>query len=607
MDPDLAGVLIDFTNAFNLVNRDFMLQTVKKVCPEILNLITYIYADAPLLFIGKEGKNITSQQGVKQGCALGSLVFSIALQEFLNVNIITEIPNLKLNVWYLDDGTLIGNTDDILKVVKIFQEKGPAHGFLLNSKKTIIFGPGDVNTRFLDFPEDIIRTSTDDGKLKLLGVSLLYGTSGEVLGKTVRKIKEDLSRLKDVGDSQTELILTRFCLGLPQFRHALCSTHPKHIQIPINEFDEIMKENLKRIIGSDIDETIRDRIALPTQLGGMGIPKASDIALATYLASSINSRDMTARILGISSEQLMNNIESTLVDFNSHFTLTNGQQLLETLLASNNTNKMLTTALNTENVERLKTNLVNAGRYHELQVFDATSSPEAMSFLNVLPIQNLNLFMDDMSYKYALKQVLGLPVYSKSSLCNQCKVANNDFNGIHAQQCGSGLTSRHNILKSALGKIAIEAGLTVKYETPNLLPGSNDRPADITIVGGFEGIGKDIAVDVTIKSGFVYAGSIINMMDKAAEDKYIKYGERCRLENIEFRPFVMNSMGGLQEEALDLIRLIAIKWGPMRRQNVNVAERQIKQRLCFAVKKSEAYQFSIRDDLVSEYKNSFLN
>ena len=63
------------------------------------------YGTQPLLHLGDW--TIRSRNGVQQGDPLGPLGFALALHPIIE-KIREEVPDLKINVWYLDDGTLCG-------------------------------------------------------------------------------------------------------------------------------------------------------------------------------------------------------------------------------------------------------------------------------------------------------------------------------------------------------------------------------------------------------------------------------------------------------------------------------------------------------------------
>ncbi len=68
--------------------------------------------------------------GVDKGKPLGGLVFSLTLHSFL-LKVHNIIPDLQLNVWYLNDGKIVGTLNDTSRTVQIFVDNGPEHGLHL--------------------------------------------------------------------------------------------------------------------------------------------------------------------------------------------------------------------------------------------------------------------------------------------------------------------------------------------------------------------------------------------------------------------------------------------------------------------------------------------
>ena len=135
-DPDRIMLKVDFSNAFNMVDRTEMLKRVQDVFPGLYKWTEYCYSQPAHLWLGD--MLLASMAGVQQGDPLGPLLFSLVLHPLVE-KIAREFPDLDLNVWYLDDGTIIGHKDDVHKVFLLIQEEGPRLGLHLNVQKNEIW------------------------------------------------------------------------------------------------------------------------------------------------------------------------------------------------------------------------------------------------------------------------------------------------------------------------------------------------------------------------------------------------------------------------------------------------------------------------------------
>ena len=81
-------------------------------------------------------------------------MFSLTLHLIVE-RIKRELPDLDINVWYLDDGTLCGNPNNLLRALRIVEEDGPARGLSLNRGKSLLYVPADLDVPDNPFPPEI--------------------------------------------------------------------------------------------------------------------------------------------------------------------------------------------------------------------------------------------------------------------------------------------------------------------------------------------------------------------------------------------------------------------------------------------------------------------
>ena len=141
-DPDTPlssknCLLVDFSNAFNS-KRSALFKEVQHRMSSLSSWIEFSYGGQSHLLFGEH--TILSSCGVQQGDPLGPLLFSLVLQPIIE-KIASEVPSLLFNGWYLDDGILCGNLDDIAAALSIIAIDGPTVGLSLNRSKSLLFSP----------------------------------------------------------------------------------------------------------------------------------------------------------------------------------------------------------------------------------------------------------------------------------------------------------------------------------------------------------------------------------------------------------------------------------------------------------------------------------
>ena len=139
---DRIILLVDFSNAFNLMDRGVMFKEIRSRIPSMAAWMESCYGLQPILYLSNH--TIRSCCGVQQGDPLCTLGFALALHPILE-KIQADVPGLRVNAWYLDDGTLCGSVSDIAAALTIIEKEGPEHGLHLNRSKCLIHMTEGVN------------------------------------------------------------------------------------------------------------------------------------------------------------------------------------------------------------------------------------------------------------------------------------------------------------------------------------------------------------------------------------------------------------------------------------------------------------------------------
>jgi Reverse transcriptase (RNA-dependent DNA polymerase) len=141
MERVMNGACMDFnfSNAFNKVSRQTFLDECAIHFPQVSPWLNFCYMSPPKLrVIG--GAIIEAESGTSQGDPCGPFAFALVhhkLHEVLNA----LDRQLKFNVWYLDDGKLIGKHADLRRALDYILTEGPALGLNLNLSKCSVWWP----------------------------------------------------------------------------------------------------------------------------------------------------------------------------------------------------------------------------------------------------------------------------------------------------------------------------------------------------------------------------------------------------------------------------------------------------------------------------------
>uniref|UniRef100_A0A1X7SVN2 Reverse transcriptase domain-containing protein n=1 Tax=Amphimedon queenslandica TaxID=400682 RepID=A0A1X7SVN2_AMPQE len=384
-------LLLDFSNAFNCINRLSMFSEVRSKIPLLSNWVECCYGAQPNLLFGDY--IIPSCCGVQQGDPLGPLLFSLVLQPIVE-RLESEVPGLVLNSWYLDDGVLCGSSDDLLAALTIIEDLGPSHGLHLNLSKSLLYLPPDIASNPHPLPSAIPSTS--------VGFVLLGAPVGppdfcrSIVQERVESIKASLELLPLLEDSQSQFSLLRSCLGLPKLLCALRTTSPDVLSSVTMDFDAIIFDFLSELVGGSLTSWSRCKAALPIKLGGVGLRLASQHSSAIFLASVTACSPL---ILSLSGQEVPPSyVSAALVAFASSAELSDLTSISELDLPISQ--KSLSGLIDKVNYNAL---LSSTQDIRSKALLLSSSIPHAGDWIGVLPSPNLGLHLLDCEFRLCLR------------------------------------------------------------------------------------------------------------------------------------------------------------------------------------------------------------
>jgi hypothetical protein len=473
-----------------------------------------------------------------------------------------EFPELDLCVWYLDDGTIIGQVDDVHKVFLLLERDGPALGLHLNVKKNVNWWPNRASPD--PFPAEVDRV--DNAGVKLLGAPIgNKDFTTNFVAKKLEALNGVCKVLREVNNAQIEFALFRGCLSYNKINHLLRTCPPDLLQEALVQFDDHFHNMVAEILRVPcLTEEQWDQASLPVKLAGLGVNQTKVIAASAYVGSCTLTQELVAVLLGVDADTFEPTGVSALLS--AHEDATGKAHTWASLCSEKAVQQTLSTERHTALFDHLKAQ--STPRSHNLLL--ACSMQHASDWLLAPPIPGLGLSLQSDVFRTALKFRLGVPLFDATFPCpardgdgKGCG-SQMDVFGDHAPCChyGPSLVFRHNNVRDILGHSARGAGLAaVVIEKKNQIAGSNAKPGDITVQQYHRGFATS-AFDVTIthplqKKFLEIAMEEAGMVAKEAHIRKLEKSlDVCKKADISFVPLAWESTGGTTETVHETVR----KW-----------------------------------------------
>ena len=203
---DRAFVKLDFTNAFNSIRRDCVLEAVARDFPDLLPYVLAAYGSPSILWMGDRA--LSSEEGVQQGDPLGPLLFCLTIQPLL------KGCGCEFVTGYLDDVGLGDTLPRLAACIPSLEADASALGLSLNHAKCEIVELAPIDQEILR-SANLNFTLTDRNDACLLGSPLCpEGVDAALLSQAaqLREVGPRLSRLS----SDEAFFLLKTCFAVPR-------------------------------------------------------------------------------------------------------------------------------------------------------------------------------------------------------------------------------------------------------------------------------------------------------------------------------------------------------------------------------------------------------
>ena len=205
---------------------------------------------------------LESAEGVQQGDPLGPLLFCLTIQP-----LILKLRS-EFSVFYLDDGTIGGQVEDIIHDLQLVEEEASRIGLRLNCAKTELMCD-DACTRnaVLSVASELQVTNTGQATLLSTPIGSL-GLIDDTITSKINKLKIMEERLLHL-PRQDALLILRNSLAIPKLLYIL-RTAPCFLSAQLEAFDGALKRIFSEVLNVDLSQdSTWLQASLPLRAGGL--------------------------------------------------------------------------------------------------------------------------------------------------------------------------------------------------------------------------------------------------------------------------------------------------------------------------------------------------
>ena len=280
-------VKIDFTNAFNTVRRDVILEAVAQHLPDLLPYASSSFSEHSVLQFGEF--SVLSQEGAQQGDPLGPLYFCLAVHELLS-ELLSPIV-----LGYMDDVSLGGDATVVADDFDYLEHNAAKLGLTLNRSKCEIFGLTATAVPIMGAKGIQLREVGPEA-LVLLRSPIIPGSEVNAVLESKREDLSTLAKRLPLMPAHDSLYLLRNVVTTPRLLYTL-RTAPCSQSQELEQYDNLLRSTLAATLNVDLTDRGWRQASLPVRWGGLGVRSAALLAPSAYLASAAGTMNLVQKLL----------------------------------------------------------------------------------------------------------------------------------------------------------------------------------------------------------------------------------------------------------------------------------------------------------------------
>ena len=330
------------------------------------------------------------------------------------------------------------------------------------------------------------------------------------------------------------------------------SLHSRQCRPGIQNFHP---EDIQKILNVKIDSVAWTQATLPLSHGGLGIRKASEVALPAFLSSAHGSMNFVRSLnpTRLRDDPIIH-LESAVQSWSSNFGSNSADLIPTNKSAQSLWDKPLCDA-------RLENLFGSFTSEEEIARLKAVSSKHASHWLESYPVENLALKLNNSCFRIACALRIGAPIcLPHPCLCGKSRVDQFGRHGLSCEKAALGRNARHNNANSLIQRALTSAEFAAISEPKGLFATDRKRPDGMTTFP-FK-LGKPLAWDFTcvdttcasyLQQSATEAGKAAELAEQRKRNKY------SHLTDFHFVPIAAETLGPFGPEATQFIEEIGNK------------------------------------------------